>query len=151
LERLDCDDWSLPGRCIGARLRRRGIELGMQARAARFGLGVTATGQSSQYARGDESNQDVNGPLPGFVLVNLGADHEFRARWSAFARIDDVFDRRYSTFAMLGQNVFTAPGETFDATGAGWRNEQFRSVGVPRGAWLGISYRTAGGSGRDFR
>ncbi|MBS0393558.1 MAG: hypothetical protein JSR54_02975, partial [Proteobacteria bacterium] len=41
----------------------------------------------------------------------------------------------------LGRNVFTGPGATFDPSGASWRSEQFRSVGAPRGAWLGVSVR----------
>ncbi len=112
-----------------------------QYQGARWGMGVTAIGQSSQFARGDESNQDLNGPLPGYVLVNLDAHFQPARRWSVFARVDNVLDRRYFTFATLGQNVFTGPGDSFDPTGASWRSEQFRSVGVPRGAWLGISYR----------
>ena len=55
--------------------------------------------------------------------------------------IENLFDRRCYTFAMLGQNVFTAPGRSFDRTGTAWRSEQFRAVGVPRGAWLGLTYR----------
>ncbi|MBS0365478.1 MAG: TonB-dependent receptor [Proteobacteria bacterium] len=118
------------------------FKLRTQYEAGRFGLGVTALAQSSQFARGDECNQDVNGPLPGYLLVNLDAHFDFSTRWSLFARIDNVFERRYYTFGTLGENVFTAPGDSFDATATSWRAEQFRSVGVPRGAWLGVSYRT---------
>jgi hypothetical protein len=59
--------------------------------------------------------------------------------WELFAKINNVFDRRYASFGALGQNVFTAPGNTFDASGASWRSEQFRTVGAPRGVWVGLS------------
>ena len=105
---------------------------------------VDVVAQSSSYARGDENNQDVNGPVPGFAVVNLDAHYRFASGWEWFAKADNVFNRRYSTFGVLGQNVFTGPGQTFDASGASWRNEQFRSLGAPRGIWLGVSYRFGG-------
>ena len=109
-----------------------------------YGLGVTIIGQSSQYARGDESNQDINGALPGYVLVNLDAQYRLGPHWSFSASINNLFGRSYYTFATLGENVFTAPGNSFDATATSWRSEQFRSVGAPRGAWIGVAYRMAG-------
>jgi outer membrane receptor protein involved in Fe transport len=104
-------------------------------------LGVSVVAQSNQYARGDENNQDANGPVSGYAIVNLDARWRLAGGWELFANVNNLFDRRYSTFGVLGQNVFTGPGNSFDPTGATWRNEQFRTVGVPRGAWLGLSYR----------
>ena len=100
--------------------------------------------QSNQFARGDENNQDVNGAVPGYAVVNLDARWRFARGWELFANVSNLFDRRYSTFGTLGQNVFTAPGNSFDASGASWRNEQFRSIGMPRGAWIGLAYRFDG-------
>jgi len=107
-------------------------------------LGVDVTGQSDVYARGDENNRDVNGPVPGFFLVNLDARYALSSRWRVFARIDNLLDRRYYTYGVLGQNVLTAPGNTFDPTGVTWRSEQFRTVGVPLGAWIGVQYSLGG-------
>ncbi len=138
----------VPGDAIPG-IPRHVFKLRAQYERGRFGMGVSAIGQSNQFARGDESNQDRNGPLPGYVMVNLDAQFQPSTRWSVFARINNVFDQRYFTFATLGQNVFTGPAESFDPTGANWRSEQFRSVGVPRGAWLGISYRWGATSNPD--
>lgn len=107
----------------------------------RWSVGLEALGQSNQFARGDENNQDINGPLPGYVLVNLDAHFTLSAAWHVFARVDNLFDRHYYTFGVLGLNEFTAPGNTFDVTGSSWRTEQFRTVGVPRGAWVGVEFR----------
>ena len=120
---------------------RHVVKARVQYELSHFAIGLTAIGQSSQFARGDESNQDLNGALPGYVLVNLDAHYDFAPGWSVYARVDNLFERRYYTFATLGQNVFTGPGQSFDATGTTWQSEQFRAVGVPRGAWLGVSYR----------
>ena len=33
--------------------------------------------------------------LPGFVLVNIAADHKLNDRMSLFGRIDNVFNKQY--------------------------------------------------------
>ena len=106
----------------------------------RLTLGLGITGQTEIHARGDENNQDVNGPVPGFVLVNLDAQYELSSRWRAFLRIDNVLDRRYYSFGVLGVNELTGPGNTIDTTGTTWQNAQFRTVGAPIGAWVGVQY-----------
>lgn len=117
------------------------VKLRAEYAARAFALGVNVIGQTSLYARGDENNEDVNGPVPGYVVVNLDAHYDLSSRWHLFARIDNLFDRRYFTYGLLGENVLTAPGNTFDTTGTSWRPEQFRTVGAPRGAWIGVTYR----------
>ena len=108
---------------------------------SRYSVAMDALAQSDQFARGDENNRDSNGAIPGYVLVNLDLHYTISPVWQVFLNVDNLFDRRYSTFGVLGQNVFTAPGNTFDVTGASWRSEQFRTVGVPRGVWLGVELR----------
>jgi outer membrane receptor protein involved in Fe transport len=104
-------------------------------------VGASLVSQSGTFARGDENNADANGRVPGFTLLNLDAHLPLGAGWEAFASVDNVFDRRTSTFGTLGQDVFTGPGRSFDATGATWHREQFRSAGAPRGAWVGVTWR----------
>jgi len=93
---------------------------------------------SSQYARGDENNQDANGQIPGYALVNLDAHYDYNKRLSFFGRIDNLFDTDYETLGVLGQNFFNGPGRTFDASNV--TSEQFRSAGAPRAAWVGVRY-----------
>jgi outer membrane receptor protein involved in Fe transport len=78
-------------------------------------------GQSSQYARGDENNADVNGQVPGFLVAKLGASHKFNPSTELSAVINNVTNQRYSNFGVLSTNNVV--------TGA---NEQFRSMSVPR-------------------
>lgn len=113
-------------------------------------LGVDVNGQSDIYARGDENNQDVNGPVSGFVVVNLDVHYRLSSRWRAFVRIDNLFNRRYYTFGTLGENELTGPGNTFDVTGKTWRNAQFLTVGAPIGAWVGVRYSVGGAGGEAF-
>ena len=131
----------IPG--IPRQILKLRAELATGAGAA-FGANLLA--QSSQTARGDENNRDIHGPVPGFAVVNLDARYAFAPGWEVFAKVNNLFDRRYATFATLGQNVFTGPGNSFDSSGASWRNEQFRSVGAPRGVWVGVNCRFGGGA-----
>ena len=96
---------------------------------------------SGQYARGDENNLDVNGAVPGYAFVNLDARYKLARNWDVLAVINNVFNRQYQTFGVLGQNVFTRPGQAFDNSGASFRMEQFRTAAPPRAAWIGITYR----------
>jgi len=104
--------------------------------------GLTVLAVSSQYARGDENNRDVNGPVPGYAIVSLDGTWQVARDWQVFARVSNLLDRTYQNFGILGSNYFRGPGNTFDASLAG--PEQFRSPGAPFGAWVGIRYRLSG-------
>ena len=104
----------------------------------RASLGSNVMYFSSQYARGDENNQDSNGKVPGYILVNLDARYRYTKQLSFFGRVDNVFDKDYQTLGVLGQNFFNGPGRTFDAGNV--TDEQFRSAGAPRAAWVGVKY-----------
>ncbi len=93
---------------------------------------------SDAYARGDENNRDVHGRVPGYALLNLDMRYQVTPQLQLFARIDNVFNRRYANFAVVGENVFTGPSQSFDP--ASPRAEQFRGYGTPRGAWAGVHY-----------
>jgi iron complex outermembrane receptor protein len=101
-------------------------------------LAMNLRATSSVYARGDENNQDANGRVPGYAVVNLDTRCDIGARWQLYARMDNVFDRRYANFGILGDNAFTGPGQQFDPAGA--RAEQFRGYGAPHGAWIGAQF-----------
>jgi iron complex outermembrane recepter protein len=111
----------------------------------RLFLGASLLGSAGAYARGDENNRDANGQVPGYAVLNL--DGRFRAtkRLEVFARINNVFDRRYFNFGVVGENFFTGPGQTFGpAAGIEPAPEQFRGPGVPLGGWLGVRYSFGG-------
>ena len=86
---------------------------------------ILATGQ---YAHGDENNQDSNGMVPGYAVMNLDTHYVINPAWKVFAKVNNVFDKQYATFGQLGQNIYTA------------NDEQFRTPSAPRAAWVGITY-----------
>jgi len=102
-------------------------------------LGTNLIFSSNVYARGDENNQDANGRIPGYAVVNLDGRYRVAKGLELFARVANLFDKRYSNVGVLGENLFTGPGRTFD--GANPVTEQFRGPGAPRGAWVGLRYQ----------
>jgi outer membrane receptor protein involved in Fe transport len=101
-------------------------------------LGADLLASSASHLRGDENNQDAHGKVPGYALLNLDGRWRAARNVEVFVRVNNVFDRRYSNFGVLGSNVFANPARTFDPANA--LAEPFVGVGTPRGAWLGVRY-----------
>ena len=87
-------------------------------------MGLTLQAQSSQFARGDENNQDVHGPVPGFATVKLDSTHKLNKSASLFFGVNNLFNRQYANFGMVSTNQLT--------TGL---DEQFRGVAAPRSVY----------------
>ncbi len=92
-----------------------------------IGTNVIATG--GQYAHGNENNQDVNGPLAGYAVVNIETHYNISSNWQMFAKVSNLLNRNYNTFGILGQNMFTA------------QNELAVVPSQPRGMWVGLTYQ----------
>ena len=78
-------------------------------------IGASLTAVSSQYYRGDESNQDA--PLAGFSVVALHSAWKFDDGVEVFAAVQNLFNARYSTFGAFGDPTgIGAPGIPAGAT-----------------------------------
>lgn len=108
-------------------------------------IGANLIMNSTVYARGDENNQDANGKVKGYRVVNLDARYQLDKSWQLFVRINNVFDRKYENFGILGENFF--PGGTYNPGAA--VAEPFYGVGAPRGIWIGVRYDLGRVPGRD--
>ncbi|CAG4919559.1 TonB-dependent receptor [Paraburkholderia saeva] len=105
---------------------------------AKWNIGTNLTYRGSIFARGDEDNQDVNGKIPGYFLIDLDTTYNVTKKFQIFASIKNLLDKKYSTFGIVGENFFNGPNHTFD--GANPVNEQFLGLGAPRGFWVGMRY-----------
>ncbi|HMX15482.1 MAG TPA: TonB-dependent receptor [Rhodocyclaceae bacterium] len=105
----------------------------------RASVGVNLNYSGGIFARGDENNQDANGKIPGYTVVNADGRYVLGKGTELFGRVANLFDRRYANFGVLGENFFTGPGRSFNATAPA--AEQFRGPGVPRGVWVGLRYQ----------
>ena len=93
-----------------------------------WNIGSNLVLTSSQYARGDENNQDANGKVQGYGVMHLDTHYSINQNWKLFAKINNLFDKEYQTFGVLGENIFNG------------LDEQFRSPAAPRAAWVGVTY-----------
>lgn len=110
----------------------------------RAGLNVIAF--SGQYARGDENNQDVNGKVPGYAVVNLDASWRVAPQFEIYGQVSNLFNQKYSNFGTLGRDYFTGSGFSYyDTTpGAAPTPTQFQGPGAPFGAWIGLRFTWGG-------
>jgi iron complex outermembrane receptor protein len=107
----------------------------------RWILGGDVVYESSQFFRGDESNQ--MGPLPGFTVVNLHSKFELNDRIELYVNIVNALDAKYATFGVLGDPTgIGAPGIPPGAVtnGPGVDN-RFESPAPPISAFAGIRVR----------
>ncbi len=125
---------------VGRGARIPGVPEHLLKAGARFDLtsqlSVTLDGQyqSNQYFRGDEAN--LSAPLAGFAIFNAGAEWRPWERVSVFARIENLFDRRYGTFGLFG-----APDEVL---GSQYDDARFISPAPPLSAWVGVRVELGG-------
>ncbi|WP_258079316.1 TonB-dependent receptor domain-containing protein, partial [Xanthomonas arboricola] len=136
-----------------AALPRHNLKLGVEWQRDALTLGAGVRAVAGRVASGNEDGQvdnaDDGEPAPeridigtaGYALVDLQARWQLGARLSLFARIDNVFNRRYATYAAVAEDVFPdgalarpqdAPVETGPA--------RFLAPGVPRQYLIGIRW-----------
>ncbi|AMV00895.1 TonB-dependent receptor [Xanthomonas citri] len=141
-----------PGVRIAA-LPRHNLKLGVEWQRDALTLGAGVRAVSGRVASGNEDGQVDNAeagePAPerldigsaGYALVDLQARWTINARVSLFARIDNVFDRHYATYAAVAEDVFPdgelarpqdGPVETGPA--------RFLAPGVPRQYLIGVRW-----------
>ena len=105
----------------------------------RLSIGTNLLYASGIFARGDENNRDQHGKVNGYTVVNLDGHYNFTKKFQVFSRINNLFDKRYANFAVLGENLFPqSSGKTFDPNNS--EVEQFRALGAPRGIFIGARY-----------
>ncbi|HUH30375.1 MAG TPA: TonB-dependent receptor [Rhodanobacter sp.] len=104
-----------------------------------WSFGGNLRAYSSQYAVGDENNQDRHGALPGYVVFDLDLHYQPTRALAFFAEISNVFDRRYVISGALGNNVFNTPDRLINTSGPG-ASTLFVAPGAPRGYSVGLRY-----------
>ena len=118
---------------------RQTLRLRLEAEPTeKWQLGANLVFSGSSRARGDENNLDANGKVAGYGVLNIDTEHELGKGFELFARINNVTDRKYANFGILGQNAFPNPARTFDP--ANGTSETFLGLGAPRGVWVGLRY-----------
>ncbi|KDP89311.1 TonB-dependent receptor [Cupriavidus sp. SK-3] len=124
------------------------FKLGVDWRATEtVTLGGSMIVSSSRPVAGNEDGaltaQDPRlASTAGFALFNLRASWQVDPRWQLYARVDNIFDRRYETYGQAGLSVF--PGGTLLQPGASVPAERFVAPGAPRLFLVGVRYEWDG-------
>jgi outer membrane receptor protein involved in Fe transport len=116
-------------------------------------LGGNLIVTSGSYLHGNENNANQPGQtngagayvagsgwISGYALVNLQSTYRVTKHVQLFARLDNLFDKRYATAGFLTSNSFN-PSGSFIANPANWPNENAVSPGAPRAVFGGIRVR----------
>jgi len=104
-------------------------------------VGGTLVYTSTQFYRGDESNQ--NAPLPSYQVLNLHTTYRFYKQSELFLSVDNVFDKRYATYGLYSDPTGVgAPGIAADAGSNDPRvDNRFQNPAAPRSVFAGIRMR----------
>ncbi|HAU09008.1 TonB-dependent receptor [Gammaproteobacteria bacterium] len=101
----------------------------------RWQLGLDMLANSGQTLRGDESNQLA--PTAGYAILNLRTRYAYSDRFEVYARVDNLLDRDYETFGLLGEE----PGEVDVPLISEMTIPRFLGAGQPRAAFVGLRVR----------
>jgi iron complex outermembrane recepter protein len=110
---------------------------------------------TGSYLHGDENNANQAGGtnaagayisptgtgwIPSYLLLNLQGTYHLGKSVDFFTRLDNLFNKEYSTAGFLTQDVFN-PNGSFRFNPADWTNENAVSPGAPRAIWAGLRIR----------
>ena len=98
-------------------------------------IGLDVLSNGGQVLRGDESNQLDK--VSGYTTVSIRARYNISKKLEVFAKIDNLFDREYESFGLLGEE----PGELEVPIIEDLTNPVFLGAGAPRAAFLGLRYK----------
>ena len=131
---------------------RHQLQLSTHWQAADWRIGGALRAYSWSYVRGNENNQHQAGTVtglsgttrtyagsgvsPGYAVLDLAGSIKLERDYELTWKIANLFDRRYTTGGILGENAF--PGGTFAPDSDSWVRETFYSPGAPRALWFGL-------------
>ena len=117
----------------------------------RFGVDVDLVASGGSFARGNENNQHEPdgtyylgaGAIDGYAVVDLGVRYTLTRRLEMIGQVNNLFDARYATGALLGPAALTESG-TFVARALPPIHGEFPvpqttflAPGAPVRAWVG--------------
>jgi outer membrane receptor protein involved in Fe transport len=107
---------------------------------------------TKSFARGNENNRHQPdgvyylgpGTSPGYAVFDLGSRYQVHRHLQLFAQVNNLFNRKYYTAALLGPTGFTDTGNfiarPFPAISGEFpvQHATFYAPGAPRAAWGGL-------------
>ena len=122
-----------------AGLPRHTFKLGADWKAGQgWTLGADLRALSGITSQGNEDGQVVNAGVGGYALVDLRAAWQ-AGGWELYARIGNLFGRRYETFGAVARDMF--PDGHLATPSEGAAMVRFVAPGAPRSVLAGLRYR----------
>jgi outer membrane receptor protein involved in Fe transport len=141
-----------------ANLPSHAFKMRMQyAMTPNWTVGSNVNAFSSVYMRGNENNAHdgitpndsdadenetilASGKVKGYAVVNLDTRYKLNnSGWQVFAKASNIFNKKYATGGMLGENWFDVADGVASFSGNG-EGDRMLMVGAPRAAWVGVRY-----------
>jgi outer membrane receptor protein involved in Fe transport len=124
--------------------------LTLDYKRTRLDMGASLIVVSSSFLHGNENNGnqaggvnaqdtkiDGSGRIGGYAVVNLFSTAVVSGHIDVFCRLENLFNRKYSTAGFLATNAFE-PNGAFRPDPGDWTHGNSVSPGAPRGAWAGV-------------
>jgi outer membrane receptor protein involved in Fe transport len=115
-----------------------------------WNIGGNLIAVSGSYLHGNENNANQaggtngegayvsgSGWISGYTVVNLQSTYHVTKRAEIFARLINLFDKRYATAGFLTSSSFN-PNGSFIPNPNNWPNENAISPAAPRAIWVGM-------------
>jgi outer membrane receptor protein involved in Fe transport len=117
---------------------------------SRWQISGSLVAASGSYLHGNENNANQPGQtntvgayvegsgwIAGYTVVNLQTSYSLAKQVQVFARVVNLFDRKYATAGFLTSNSFT-PSGAFIPNPNNWTNENAVSPAEPFAVWGGV-------------
>ena len=122
-----------------AGLPRHTFKMGAGWKAGRgWTLGADVRALSGLASQGNEDGKVANAEVGGYALVDLRAAWQ-AGGWELYARIGNLFGRRYETFGAVARDMF--PDGHLVTPSEGAAIVRFVAPGAPRSVLAGVRYR----------
>ncbi len=106
-----------------------------------FGNQVVAGNETRNTTEDQVSGVDQavgKNKLAGYGILNLNANYEHVKGLNFFVRVNNVFDKKYASYATLGYNMF--PGGNIATDAEDVKGSVFYAPGAPRAVFGGVRY-----------
>ena len=111
----------------------------------RFKVGATVSAYTKSYMMGNENQEHdsstgsgLQGETPGYALLNMDSEYNFKDGWSLYVKAINVLDQAYYTGGRLAESSV----QTSDRLHSGDEAEGVASLipGSPQAAWIGLRH-----------
>ncbi len=103
-----------------------------------FGSQVVAGNETKNTTADDTEDVVGKNKLAGYGILNLNANYEYAKGLNFFVRMNNVFDKKYASYATLGYNMFE--GGNLAKQAGDVEGSVFYAPGAPRAVFAGVRY-----------